>query len=203
MIASKSSAKEMIWFELPSTSIHTGKKKNRLLASFLCLTLILVFLNYESLEFSGFRKPIQGSVVEIVSQSGWNNRTEPNNDLAPESNDVVGSGNATKNAGSKMIPHPNVPRFAPPTSNHHIAYSNARHDRSGSAISNMLAAHAHAFHHNMTYGGACLRLPEDATHSTKHKFEKNIKQHQALIDAIGLNGIIGFLHCSTSSTHSQ
>jgi hypothetical protein len=203
MIASESSrnepsSKETLWFELPSTSIHTGNKKNRLLACYLSLAL-LGFLNWESLEFSGFRKPNQGSVVEIVPQSVWKNRTEPNDDVASEPKDVVASGNATKNAGSNMI-HPTVPHFAPPTSNHHIAYSNARQDRSGSAISNMLAAHAYAFQHNMTYGGACLRLPKDVTHVTKQKFEKNIEQHQALIDAIGLNGLIGFLHCSIMQT---
>ena len=181
----------MLWFELPSISIHTGGKKNRLLASFLCLAL-LGFLNWESLEFSGFRQPRRGSVVNIVSQSGWKNRTE-------QSNDVVASGDASDNADSKMI-HPAVPHFAPPNNHHHIAYSSARHDRSGSAISNMLAAHAYAFHHNMTYGGACLRLPENVTHFTKQKFEKNIEQHQALINAIGLNGILGFLHCSTNQT---
>jgi hypothetical protein len=96
--------------------------------------------------------------------------------------------------------HPNVTLFTPPNTNHHIGYSSARHDRSGSAISDMLAAHAYAFHHNMTYGGACLRLPKDATHAFKDKFEKHIEQHQALIDASGLNSLIGFLHCSGNQT---
>lgn len=181
-------AKEMIWPELPSTIIPTGNK-NRLLASLLCLAM-MAFLNWEYLEISGFRKASQGSVVDILQQSGWNKRTKPTKDVASEPNDV----NATKNADPKII-HPNVPLFVSPNKCH-IVYSNARQDRSGSAISDMLAAHAYAFHQNMTYGGACL--PDEIKHFTKQKFEKRIRQHQALIDAIGLNGVIGFLHCSTN-----
>jgi hypothetical protein len=263
-VSNEPTAKEMLWSELPSTRTHTGNK-NRLLASSLCLAL-LSFLNWESLEFSGFRKPnqsfsvvvsgnatkhaedsqmihpSQGSIVvsgeatknaedsqlihpsqgsEVVYGEATKNaedlqiiqpiqgsvvvsgeatkNAEDSQMIQPIQGSVVVSGEATKNAEDSQMMHPNVTLFTPPN-NHHIAYSNARRDRSGSAISNMLAAHAYAFHHNMTYGGACLRLPKDATHSTIQKFEKHIKQHQALIDAIGLNGLIGFLHCSTNQT---
>jgi hypothetical protein len=143
-------AKETLW--------HTANKNRRLLASFLCLAL-LAFMNWEALDFSGFRITVQGL--------------------------------ATNNTDSKII-HPNVP--VP------IVYSNARQDRSGSVISDMLAAHAYAFHHNMNYGGACL--PKDDKRFTKKELEKRMKQHQALIDAIGLNGVIAFLHCSTNQTEA-
>jgi hypothetical protein len=42
------------------------------------------------------------------------------------------------------------------TSDWPVWWSVARHDRSGAVIHDMLRAHAYAFSHNVTYGGACI-----------------------------------------------
>jgi hypothetical protein len=203
---------------MPTTSIYeaaNNHKNRRLLVIIILCLILLAFRIWEYLEFSGYRETRRDLEVHILRQSGSNSslghnlrnearesprrndRTEPN-DVASEPNDVIASGTATNNAGSKIM-HPKVPLLAP-QSNHHIVYSNAALDRSGSAITDMLAAHAYAFHQNMTYGGACL--PEKVKRFTKQVFEKRIAQHQALIDAIGLNGVIAFVHCSTNQTAS-
>jgi hypothetical protein len=58
-------------------------------------------------------------------------------------------------------------------------YSNARTDRSGSVIQDMLAAHSYAFHHNMTYLGACWT-------DSKPPNQARIKTNKQLFAAIGL-----------------
>jgi hypothetical protein len=62
-----------------------------------------------------------------------------------------------------------------------IAYSQARTDRSGAAIQDMLMAHAYAFSRNLTYGGAC------SLERLQHK-----PAHDKLIQALGLQEIIPF-----------
>jgi hypothetical protein len=60
-----------------------------------------------------------------------------------------------------------------------VYYSATRQDRSGAAIQDMLACHAYAYHHNATYGGACGNSPF-------------VKDHQVLIDTLGLTDILPF-----------
>ena len=65
------------------------------------------------------------------------------------------------------------------TSRMHYYYSAARGDRSGSAIEDMLLAHAYAYHHNATYGGACGTT-------------RTIPDHKKLIRALGLEKELPF-----------
>jgi hypothetical protein len=58
-------------------------------------------------------------------------------------------------------------------------YSNARTDRSGAVIQDMLAAHSYAFHHSMTYLGACWTDP-------KAPNQARIKTNKQLFAAVGL-----------------
>ena len=62
-----------------------------------------------------------------------------------------------------------------------IIYSEGRKDRSGSVITDMLYAHAYAFHHNLTYGGACYG-------------EKNLPKKDIvyLIQQMGWTGVLKF-----------
>jgi hypothetical protein len=65
-------------------------------------------------------------------------------------------------------------------------FSNTRFDRSGSAIQDMLMAHAYAFQKGAAYGGACG--PSD-----------HLSQSQLLIDALGLTAVLPFA-CPSKST---
>ena len=60
-----------------------------------------------------------------------------------------------------------------------ILYSELRGDRSGSAIQDMLTAHAFAFMHNATYGGACPQ-----------KGHPHLKRHMNLLHGIGLDKVL-------------
>jgi hypothetical protein len=72
-------------------------------------------------------------------------------------------------------------------------YTVARTDRAGSAIKEMLLAHAHAFATNTTYGGACVDaidwdpLTKKHGSSFRHKVEERLVQRQNLIDILGLH----------------
>ena len=72
-------------------------------------------------------------------------------------------------------------------SNLPTVYSWARTDRSGSVIEDMLSAHAYAFAHNMTYGGAC-------SHQTgsQANFVQRRPGHQELIKTLGLTQTLPF-----------
>jgi hypothetical protein len=67
-------------------------------------------------------------------------------------------------------------------------YTTLRHDRSGSAILDMLAAHAYAFAHGKIYGGAC----GPPNHSRRHI-------HQRLVKSLGLELVLPFACPSDSS----
>lgn len=62
-----------------------------------------------------------------------------------------------------------------------IFYSEARKDRSGAVVGDMLLAHAYAFANKMKYGGACAKEPL-----------LYLNQTMELIDAIGLNDTLMF-----------
>jgi hypothetical protein len=64
-----------------------------------------------------------------------------------------------------------------------IYFSQARRDRSGSVIVDMLMCHAYSFRHNVTYGGAC-RHPED-----RHTHDQNTLY---LLKSAGLQDILPF-----------
>jgi len=64
-------------------------------------------------------------------------------------------------------------------------YSKARTDRSGAVIRDMLMAHAYAFHHNLTYAGACNPDPDKLR-------QKRMKIHIELLEAIGLQNVLKF-----------
>jgi hypothetical protein len=64
-----------------------------------------------------------------------------------------------------------------------IIYSHARKDRSGAAFTDMLMAHAYAWHHNFTYYGACISSDHPAPHADELK---------ELLQATGLNTILPF-----------
>jgi hypothetical protein len=64
-------------------------------------------------------------------------------------------------------------------------YSVAFSDRSGSAINDMLYAHAYAFHQNTTYGGAC------AMGYNKRARERQ-SQHIKMIESLGLSHVLRF-----------
>ena len=63
-----------------------------------------------------------------------------------------------------------------------VIWSQARGDRSGSFIQDMLMCHAFAFHNNHIYGGACGR-------NTNLMFRP---LHKELIDAMGLSDVLKF-----------
>ena len=63
-----------------------------------------------------------------------------------------------------------------------VLYSNARKDRSGASIQDMLMAHSYAYHHNVTYAGAC-RGPATSEH---------YETHMHLLRATGLDELLPF-----------
>jgi hypothetical protein len=72
-----------------------------------------------------------------------------------------------------------------------VIYTKARLDRSGSAISHMLASHAWAYHRNQTYGGACFR-PDQVGKALRDKFAKHQHDQRRLLDGLGLSQILPF-----------
>ncbi|GKY92172.1 hypothetical protein MPSEU_000188500 [Mayamaea pseudoterrestris] len=70
-------------------------------------------------------------------------------------------------------------------------YSKARSDRSGAAIADMLLAHAFAFAHGLTYGGACGDAHDQYLNETLN-----------LIKAIGMDDILRFQCPETISMHT-
>lgn len=61
-------------------------------------------------------------------------------------------------------------------------WSQARGDRSGAFIQDMLMCHAYAYHNNMVYGGACAR-------NTNMRFKL---KHRELLRAVGLSKVLRF-----------
>jgi hypothetical protein len=72
-----------------------------------------------------------------------------------------------------------------------VVYALARQDRAGSAIAHMLAVHAYAYHHNLTYGGACFRWNQQ-----KPNMQETFRKHQPdqirMLDGLGLSHILPF-----------
>lgn len=69
-----------------------------------------------------------------------------------------------------------------PRSSHRLFYSQLRPDRPGSAIQDMLMAHAYAYQNNLDYGGACSEK--------ESKINPHLKEIQSLIIGLGLDTII-------------
>lgn len=63
--------------------------------------------------------------------------------------------------------------------NRRVIWSQAREDRSGASIHDMLMCHAYAFHNNYVYGGACGQ-------------NQYTSVHKELIDAMGLSKVLKF-----------
>ena len=72
-----------------------------------------------------------------------------------------------------------------------LVYAVARQDRTGSAVAHMLAAHAYAFHHNLTYAGACFRWDKAKPH-IQAAFKKNRPGQVAMIRGMGLAKMLPF-----------
>ena len=75
---------------------------------------------------------------------------------------------------------------------HRVIWSQARGDRSGSFIQDMLMCHAYAFHNDYIYGGACGR-------DTKLIFRS---LHKELVDAMGLSNVLKF-GCPSANVNLQ
>ena len=80
--------------------------------------------------------------------------------------------------------------------NNRVFFSQARTDRSGAVLQDMLLAHAYAFQQNQTYGGAC------ATDAAKQRDEETTQQqqqqdHWRMIEALGLRHVLKFA-CPTT-----
>lgn len=69
-----------------------------------------------------------------------------------------------------------------------LYYHKARIDRSGATIQDMLLAHAYAFRHNQTYGGACAKAPL--------LYQKD---HMIMIEVLGLSHVLKFACPPTGS----
>ena len=81
---------------------------------------------------------------------------------------------------SKITADP-VMTAAPPLE---LYYSIAGTDRTGSVLTDMLRAHAFAFSHNKTYGGACV---------TEKMLTQRLNQHTELVNELGLDHVLHFL----------
>ncbi len=68
------------------------------------------------------------------------------------------------------------------TQSRRVIWSQARGDRSGAFIQDMLMCHAYAYHNNMVYGGVCAR-------DTSRKYKS---KHQELLNSIGLSKFLGY-----------
>lgn len=78
-----------------------------------------------------------------------------------------------------------------------VFYSRAKMDRSGAAIQDMLLAHAYAFRHNRTYGGACFVQRQDTTNASLSVINNNVTKNaidtrKRLIQTLGLSDILPF-----------
>lgn len=71
-----------------------------------------------------------------------------------------------------------------------IMYHEARRDRSGAVIHDMLLAHAFAFVHNYTYGGACTM--ETTTMHDNNSNNIIISTHRSMIQVLGLSHVLSF-----------
>jgi len=80
--------------------------------------------------------------------------------------------------------------------NKRVFFSQARTDRSGAVLQDMLLAHAYAFQQNQTYGGACAT---DATKQTDEVWE----DHSRMIEALGLRHVLQFACPTTDPQHAS
>ena len=90
-----------------------------------------------------------------------------------------------------------------------ILYSNERKDRSGATIQDMLMAHAYAYHHNATYGGACFGgggsysgLGESMDAPNNNDALRHLDAHKHLLRSIGLGDELPF-QCPQKGTNRR
>lgn len=78
-----------------------------------------------------------------------------------------------------------------------VFYSSLRDDRSGAVIHDMLFAHAHAYRHNLEYGGACSYSKD------QRAFQEDPLQqtHRNLLQAVGLSNVLNIKFCQREETY--
>jgi hypothetical protein len=76
-----------------------------------------------------------------------------------------------------------------------VLYHQARTDRSGAVIHDMLLAHAYAYQQNLTYGGACY------SNSNRNTTLPHITEHEIMIETLRLSHVLKFA-CPHTGRHS-
>ena len=91
---------------------------------------------------------------------------------------------------TEFLPDPPKPKNTPPNNNQNVVYSYYRPDRTGAVLQDMLAAHAFAYKHNLTYGGQCQ---PNARQRKRYQHEPSyINSHVHMVQSIGLDHLLKF-----------
>jgi hypothetical protein len=88
---------------------------------------------------------------------------------------------STKNTGNATTRTSTIQMNNDENENKKIYFSLGRIDRYGASIQDMLLCHAYCFHHNVTYGGACLQSNNN---------QANMKIRRQLLESVGLQDVL-------------